>query len=126
MSIFAKITKEPIHIGEANLVHNEIGARIIFEGIVRSQEGDRSIEGLEYEAYEAMAQKKLESIAEKLIALYRVESISVVHRVGYVPVGEVSLLLVVQSCHRKEGLACCDAYIDELKKEVPIWKSAVF
>ena len=123
MSVVAKITRDVISANNQDYLHEEIGARIVFEGIVRSQEGERIIDGLDYEAYEGMALKKLQTIGEQLLEKHKVESLAVIHRIGFVPVGEVSLLLVIQSRHRKEAFVCCDEFINELKKDVPIWKA---
>ena len=60
--------------------HKEIGARVIFEGIVREQEDGDSISGLQ-DAYESMATKKLQSIGKELIVKHSVESLLVIHRV---------------------------------------------
>jgi molybdopterin synthase catalytic subunit len=45
-----------------------------------------------------------------------------VHRVGRVPLGEVSVAVAVSSSHREEAFAAGKWLIDTLKQVVPIWK----
>ncbi|NOG53279.1 MAG: molybdenum cofactor biosynthesis protein MoaE [Planctomycetes bacterium] len=101
------------------------GAVVVFEGIVRSEEDGRPIEGLEYEAYEPMAGRQMERICRELIDRYGLIAMRVAHSRGLVPVGACSFRLWVASAHRKEALQAMDAFIDMLKQDVPIWKRAV-
>lgn len=102
------------------------GAWVRFEGIVRRIENERPIEALEYEAYEPMAQKTITRIAEELVRKHGLIAMTVLHSRGRVAVGECSFRLDVLSGHRKEALAAMDEFIDRLKKDVPIWKRAVW
>jgi molybdopterin synthase catalytic subunit len=100
------------------------GAVVVFEGIVRAREGERDIDALHYETYEPMAQNMLEAIATELIARHGLLGMHVEHSRGRVAVGECSFRLAVMSRHRKEALAAMDEFIDRMKRDVPIWKSA--
>ena len=53
-----------------------------------------------------------------------VEDVTIIHRLGWVPVGEASLHVRVQAKHRGPALAFCGALIDRMKEDVPIWKMA--
>ena len=44
------------------------------------------------------------------------------HRVGVVPVGESSVVVVASAPHREEAFAAARFGIDTLKATVPIWK----
>jgi molybdopterin synthase catalytic subunit len=94
--------------------------------VVREGEGDGKVVALEYQAYEPMAQTMIERIARELMERHGVLGMLVQHSRGRVGVGACSFRLVVASKHRKEGLAAMDAFIDRLKKDVPIWKSPVW
>jgi hypothetical protein len=48
--------------------------------------------------------------------------IAVYHRLGSVPVGQISIAIAVSSPHRQHALQACHWLIDELKATVPIWK----
>lgn len=100
------------------------GAWLMFEGIVRGSENGATIEALEYQTYEPMAQHMLREIAADVAARHGLMGVMVQHSRGRVPVGACSFRLLMQSAHRKPALAAMDEFIDRLKKDVPIWKSA--
>jgi len=81
---------------------------------------------LVYEAYEEMAKDLLCSVAEKVLEDYQGLNLAIVHRLGKVQVGEVSLLLSFSSYQSSlafEGVAFC---LKEIKKSIPIWKKEFF
>lgn len=101
------------------------GAAVVFEGVVRPDEDDRPIAALDYEAYEPMASRQLRALGESLVAEHGLMAMCVEHSTGRVGVGECSFRLRIVSAHRKESLAAMDAFIDRMKRDVPIWKKAV-
>jgi MoaE-MoaD fusion protein len=104
----------------------EDGAVAVFEGIVRNHSHNRRTLYLDYEAYEPMALKKLEELAEQALARFAVREVAVVHRLGRLEIGETSVLIVVASAHRGAAFDACRWLIDTLKKTVPIWKKEHF
>lgn len=102
------------------------GAVLVFEGVVRRREGDRDIAALDYQAYEPMATNMLRQLAERICQDFDLLAVDVTHSRGRVAVGECSFRLVVRSRHRKEGLRAMDWFIDQMKQDVPIWKSPVY
>lgn len=98
------------------------GAVVTFEGVVRSKNGAKRVTGISYECYTAMAEREIDRIAAAACDRYGATSIDVVHRVGEVPAGEVSLLVTVVAPHRREAFEACKHVIDEMKTRVPIWK----
>lgn len=105
---------------------DEVGAALVFDGIVRRTENGRPLVALDYEAYDGMAQRELLAVAASVAATHRVLSFRVWHSRGRVPVGAASLRVEIHSRHRKESLAAMDQFIDRLKRDVPIWKRAIF
>ena len=101
------------------------GSELIFNGRVRSKENGQEINGLEYEQYEGMAESELKRIAIETVNTYPISDLFCKHRVGRVPIGEISLHVVIWSKHRKECLEAITFFISELKKRVPIWKWAI-
>ena len=81
---------------------------------------------LEYEAHEAMALRMLDRIADEIETRYRVERLAIVHRLGEVPLGEISVAIVVASPHRGEAFSAARYAMDETKGRVPIWKAERF
>jgi molybdopterin synthase catalytic subunit len=122
MIIEIHFTSEPIVIPAVTLPSREIGAVAEFQGLVREIEGDRALDGLFYEAYEAMARKVLEKHLHELGEIHGCEAVHFIHRLGWVPVGEASLYIRVLSSHRGEALRFLADSIDRLKLDVPIWK----
>lgn len=104
----------------------EVGAVVDFWGVVRRTEDGAPISGIEYEAHRAMAEHQLRTIAEEGAGNFDLMQLCVQHRIGFVPVGEASLLVRVCSRHRAEAFRACSWIVDELKKRVPIWKHPRF
>jgi len=102
------------------------GAVVLFEGVVREDEGGRRLLALDYEAYEPMATRQLQALCRDVLEKHGLKTIRVRHSVGRVPVGACSFQLAVAAPHRKEALRAMDEFIDRLKVDVPIWKSPVF
>ena len=98
------------------------GGVVHFIGVVRNDDG---IEGLSYESYPEMAVSEMKRIAEEAKRRWPVETVAVVHRVGWIPVGEEAVVVAVGSGHRAEAFEACRFVIDRVKEEAPIWKSVV-
>ncbi len=104
----------------------ECGASAVFIGIPRSAPEDGDVKELHYEAYPEMALKEMEKIREEAIKKFGVKEVFIHHRLGVVPVGEQSFLVVVFGGHRDETFKACRYAVDETKKRAPIWKKEVF
>ena len=94
------------------------GAVVVFDGIVR----DDDVVEMELEAYEDVAQKELEKIAEDATTQFNLLSVDIVHRTGRLAVGENILVIVVSAGHREEAYAGSRFIIEAIKAGVPIWK----
>jgi molybdopterin synthase catalytic subunit len=116
--------------GQLNALENRLdsaaGARVDFQGIVRGSEDGREIEGIDYEAHREMAEHQLKQIAEQAANEFGLRSVIIHHRIGFVAVGEPSLLMRVCSGHREAAFQASRWIVDELKKKVPIWKRPKF
>ena len=123
MGIEIVFTNERIVVPPLHSESREAGACLEFHGIVREMEEGRALAGLAYEAYEPMASKYVERIFSRLIAVYSVEAVLFIHRLGWVPVGETSMYVQVVAAHRGAAFAVCAAGITLVKQDVPIWKS---
>jgi molybdopterin synthase catalytic subunit len=98
------------------------GGIVTFLGTVRDLTGEQVTVALDYEAYPGMAEKKLAEIEADTRARWPVGELAIVHRLGRMEVGEVSVAVAVSSPHRAEAFAACKHAIDRLKELVPIWK----
>ena len=104
----------------------EDGAVVVFEGVVRNNSRGKSVRFLEYDAYEAMALKKLEEIGARAKSQFEIRDIAIVHRLGHMEIGECSVVIVVASGHRGPAFDACRFAIDTIKQIVPIWKKEFF
>ncbi|MDO5747254.1 MAG: molybdenum cofactor biosynthesis protein MoaE [Actinomycetaceae bacterium] len=97
------------------------GARVKFHGCVRNHDGGQEVTHLDYEAHPD-AGKFLRVSVEKAAKNFSVDNIYVRHQVGRLYIGEMALLVIVDSAHRSEAFALAALIIDTIKQEVPIWK----
>lgn len=102
------------------------GALVVFEGIVRNHTRERRTRYLEYEAYEEMARRQLQALAEQALAQFAVREVLIQHRLGKLEIGETSVLIIVASAHRAAAFEASRWLIDTLKKTIPIWKKEHF
>jgi molybdopterin synthase catalytic subunit len=102
------------------------GAIIDFWGVVRELETGREIDGIDYEAHQAMAEHQMQLIADAAAEKFRLHRILLHHRTGFVRAGEASLFLRVCAAHRGAAFEASQWIVDELKKKVPIWKKPRF
>lgn len=102
------------------------GAINVFIGTVRNQTSQKAVVGLDYEAFEAMAIKKMQEIADEAKGKFPVLKVAMAHRVGKLKLGEIAVVIAVATQHRAESFAACKFIIDALKEVVPIWKKEIF
>jgi molybdopterin synthase catalytic subunit len=119
-----RLTRETIdyHALTEAVRRPQCGAVVTFLGTVRDLTGERVTVALDYEAYPGMAEAKLAEIEADVRARWPVGEVMLVHRLGRLDVGEVSVAVAVSCPHRAEAFAACRHAIDRLKELVPIWK----
>jgi molybdopterin converting factor subunit 1 len=101
------------------------GGVVTFTGAVRDETRGRRVVRLEYEAYRAMAERKLAEIGEAVAREHAAE-VAVVHRVGVLLPGDAAVVIACAAPHRTAAFRACEACIERLKKDVPIWKREVY
>src|ERR1700731_2882086 len=123
-----RIGREPIDVYavSARLKRPADGAAVIFEGVVRDNTRGRRTLYLDYEAYEEMALKQMDALAEQALQQFPIRDIAIMHRLGRLEIGETSVLIAVASAHRAAAFDACRWLIDTLKRTVPIWKKEYF
>jgi molybdopterin synthase catalytic subunit len=119
-----RITRQPLEATGLDFSPTE-GAVVDFFGVVRTIENDRIIDGIEYEAFEPMAERQLSIVADHVSEKYELPIVVIHHRIGFVRVGEASLFVRVAARHRRAALEGCSEIIERLKISVPIWKHPV-
>lgn len=123
-----RITKLPIDtVRVVAAVRDEsAGGTVLFIGTVRKNNRGKVVTGLEYEAYRAMAEKKMREIEDRVRSRWPVKKIAMVHRYGMLKVGEVSVAVAVSCEHRAEAFEACRYAIDTIKNTLPLWKKESF
>ncbi|MBS4195929.1 molybdenum cofactor biosynthesis protein MoaE [Lederbergia citri] len=118
------ITRDPIKIEEIyeKVVRREAGAVTTFIGTVRELTHGRKTLYLEYEAYEAMALKKLEQIVAEMKERWPEVEAAISHRIGRLEISDIAVAIAVSSPHRPEAYEANRYAIERIKEIVPIWK----
>ena len=102
------------------------GSIVTFYGVTRDFNQNKKVEKLFYESYEEMAKNEIAQIISTIKDKWSIDNVEVIHRTGYVYPGEISMILIIRSRHRKEAFESSNFFVDELKKTVPIWKKEFF
>lgn len=119
-----EITESPIDFASLTerVRSNQAGAVCLFLGTVRELTGGKRTLALDYEAYPAMAQSKLAELEAEARRRWPILDVALVHRVGRLDLGEVSVAIAVSCPHRHQAFEASRWLIDTLKEIVPIWK----
>ena len=115
-----------VELIESTVMSDKCGAILIFVGRTRDNFEGKKVLRLEYEAYEKMALKEMRKIAEKIRERSPRALVSIVHRLGLVPIGEASVVIAISTPHRDAAYQESRFAIEELKKNVPIWKKEIY
>ncbi len=98
------------------------GALVIFSGTVRNENEGQPVRAITYEAHVPLAENVLRALEEEVLSRFSVRRCRVQHRIGTLPVGEPSAIIVVRAAHRAEAFQAAQYAMDELKQRAPIWK----
>ncbi|WML46298.1 molybdenum cofactor biosynthesis protein MoaE [Neobacillus sp. PS3-40] len=119
-----EISKEAIDIQAVidKVVEREAGAITTFIGTVRELTKGKRTLFLIYEAYEAMAVKKLEQIGAEIEERWQGTKVAITHRVGRLEITDVAVVIAVSTPHRADSYEANRYAIERIKEIVPIWK----
>lgn len=128
MSIRCAIVPRPIDVAALldEVITPATGATALFLGTVRDVNAGRSVTGIEYSAYGAMAEDELRRIAAEVEGEFPGVRIAVEHRVGMLALREVSVAIAVAHARRAPALDASRTIIEELKRRVPVWKRELY
>lgn len=103
------------------------GAVVLFLGRTRRWTGDdpstmKATVELHYDAYREMAIREMERLRDEVCRKHPGMRVALVHRLGLVEIGQNSVAVAVACPHRKAAFEAGKWLIDELKRQVPIWK----
>jgi molybdopterin synthase catalytic subunit len=122
-----RIVEHPLSLAEAveAVRSTGSGAVVTFEGDVRAETKGRKVTRLEYEAYLPMAERSLTRLASEVERDHGA-SVAIIHRVGHLMPGDAAVVIACSAPHRTPAFRACEATIERLKREIPIWKREVF
>lgn len=119
-----RITSQSLSVDEALafVADPAAGGTCVFVGTVRDHSAAGDVTGLRYEAWNELAEKRLEELATELTITWELRKVAILHRIGDLSVGEASVIIAVSAAHRPEAFQACRHAIERLKEDVPIWK----
>jgi molybdopterin synthase catalytic subunit len=123
-----RLQDEPIRPAEllAAVRRSGDGAVALFTGTVRDHSHGRAVVRLHYDAYREMARREMAALRSRALETFDVSDIAIVHRLGPLEIGEISVAVAVSAPHRAPAFEACRFVIDTLKRTVPIWKKEIF
>ena len=98
------------------------GGVALFLGTVRDHGEAGKVVELDYQSYVGLAERNLREIEKEVLRKWPVKKIRIVHRIGRLKLGEVSVAVALSTPHRAEAFEACRYAIDRIKRDVPIWK----
>lgn len=119
-----QLTQTPIDFSALteSVRSTQAGAVVLFLGTVREMTQGRQTVTLDYDAYPEMAEAKLKELEAEARARWPVVEAGIVHRLGHLELGDVSVAVAVSCPHRHQAFDAGRFLIDRLKEVVPIWK----
>ena len=122
-----EIRDAPLSVDEvlAAIGDDSAGGTTLFIGTVRNHDHGKPVTRLSYSAHPS-AEAELRRVAEKVVADFPVTALAAVHRIGDLEIGDIAVIVAASCAHREEAFAASRQLIDDLKREVPIWKHQLF
>ena len=99
-----------------------VGAIVTFTGLVRDNNADGNILGIELEHYPGMTEQALTDLVQQAITRFSLTSAGAVHRVGRLYNDEQIVWVGTAAPHRAAAFEGANFLMDMLKQSVPLWK----
>ena len=130
MSIHIQVLTDDFNVGDE---HNTLcssnksdGAVVTFTGLVREFSSGDNVIALELEHYPGMTEQLLQSIAEQAQTRWQLARICIIHRVGYLALGEQIVFVGVTSRHRQAAFEGAQFIMDYLKNPRHVFEKRAF
>jgi molybdopterin synthase catalytic subunit len=122
--VHVRITSDPVSTDEAMgfVADPSAGGTCLFVGTVRDHSAVGDVTGLRYEAWDELAIRRLDDLADEILRKWSVAKIAILHRTGDLVVGDASVVIACSAPHREDAFKACRHAIERLKEDVPIWK----
>jgi molybdopterin synthase catalytic subunit len=99
---------------------------VTFSGVVRDHDRGRTVRELAYSGHPSAAEVIERVAAQVAGSRPGLRGIAVSHRIGGLQIGDVALACAVSAEHRAEAFGACSELVDEVKRQLPIWKHQTF
>jgi molybdopterin synthase catalytic subunit len=122
--VLVRVGSEPLDPQEAFVFVADpaAGGTCVFVGTVRDHSQAGEVTGLDYEAWDELAERRMREIADEILDRWPVRKVALVHRAGRLRIGEASVVVACSAPHRAEAFEASRYGIERLKEDVPIWK----
>ena len=122
------IVNKPLNMNafHKECISNESGAIATFSGVVRAFNKGKPVQKIFYDCYGPLAERQIKEIIQTVKKTYACKQVVLKHRMGYVEVGEIAVLILVSSRHRNDAFLACRQIIEDLKRQVAIWKQEYY
>lgn len=126
-NLIIKFYDSKIDLSFVNFSSNiNIGAAFFFVGIIRNFNFGKSVDKVEYHVFESLAISLLRDKCNYFFLSKNILSINIFQRKGLLFVGDINLILVVNSVDRKSSFYCCKSLVEYIKHCIPIWKKEYY
>jgi molybdopterin synthase catalytic subunit len=111
----------------AGTKNKDAGAYSIFLGQVRADKIDgKAVKKIEYSAYKEMVFDEVDKIKKEITATFDdIKRMFIMHSIGEVKAGEISLVVLVTSGHREQSFVACREIVEKIKERLPVWKKEI-
>ncbi len=119
-----ELTELPIDVNDTyrRLDDPTCGAAVVFVGRVRNHHEGREVSQIRYTAYADMVRSEGNAIAAEAQGKFDIRNTLIIHRIGQLFVGDISIVVGIASAHRAESFSAAAWIMDEIKKRLPVWK----
>ncbi len=123
-AVHTALVRAPIDVAQLlkRVADDGVGAITLFLGTVRNLNDGRAVTGIDYEAYDAMAESELQRIASEIAGSAAGIRLAIEHRIGTLALGEISVAIAAGHARRAVALDASRAAIEAIKQRLPIWK----
>lgn len=111
---------------QQSLDNKESGAQVVFAGLVRNHNNDKSVQKLIYYGYEQLALNQGKILIQKTKERFDIKNAIAVHRIGELYIGDMAIWVGISSAHRYAAFEACLWLLDAIKAEIPIWKQEFY
>jgi len=125
VSVGEKLSNIKDIVEELKSSSSNVGAVVVFVGVVRRESRGRHVYKLLYESHRDLAEQFLWEIAKNIKNKYNLLDIVIEHRIGELEVGEETMIVGVAAKHREEAFLALGETIERIKRGVPIWKKEI-